>query len=93
MEVISNTLSLPQLALVGMEINPNVAKLIPLKLAYRYSTIPILLMGNTLTIATDDPLDAAAFKEISKYTDLRIQPVLASYSEIRRTLDKLYNHR
>ena len=91
MEAISNKLNLPRLALAGIEINPNIARLIPHDLAYRYSTIPILLMGNTLTIATDDPLDTAALEEISRLTNLRIKPVLASFTEIRRTLDKYYS--
>jgi type IV pilus assembly protein PilB len=87
-EILSKKLNYPNLALDGMEINPEVAKLIPYDLACRCVSIPVLLLGNTLTIATDDPLDIATLNEISSHTHMEIRIAVAPFTQIQKFLEK-----
>ncbi|MCP4580603.1 MAG: hypothetical protein GY839_03240 [candidate division Zixibacteria bacterium] len=87
-EILSKKLNLPSLALDSMEINPDVTKLLPFDLARRCSSVPVLLLGNTLTIATDDPLDTTTLNEISSHTHKEIRIAVAPLTEIQKALDK-----
>jgi len=87
-DILAKKLNLPCLSLKGIEINPAVVRLIPFVLARKCSSLPVLLLGNVLTIATDDPLDKGALEEISAHTRKEIRTAVAKFTEIQFCLEK-----
>ena len=63
---------------------PNaLVKKIPLQLIEKYNIIPIGIKGDTLTIATSDPTDYDAVEQVQLLTDLKVDMVLATTTEIK----------
>jgi hypothetical protein len=88
MNTISEVLDIPNLSLAGLEINPSVIKLIPYELARSCGSIPILLLGNVLMVATDDPFDGKAVNRIARHTKKEIKTALVTFSDIQSLLKK-----
>lgn len=63
---------------------PNaLVKKIPLQLIEKYNIIPVGIKGDTLTIATSDPTDYEAVEQVQLLTDLKVDMVLATTTEIK----------
>lgn len=63
---------------------PNaLVKKIPLQLIEKYNIIPVGIKGDTLTIATSDPTDYDAVEQVQLLTDLKVDMVLATTTEIK----------
>ena len=88
--LLSVELKIPFLNLAKYQINPDVAKLIPEKLARKYQIIPISKIGNTITLAMADPFNLIAVDDISLLTKSRIDCVISAEKDILTALDKLY---
>ena len=79
-------MSLPVVDLTEIQIDPEVLKQMPTRLIHKRQLIPIEKTQDTLRVATSDPYDVNAFDELRMLTGLRIEPVLASESEIQRLI-------
>ena len=73
------------------KISQEVIALIPFKLCQRYSLIPLVKMDKTLVVVFSDPSDMHIKDNIAVITGCRIQPVVASQSDIRVALNKYYD--
>ncbi len=62
--------------------------LLPLRMARRRSIIPVRFDGETLTLAMADPLDIEAIDETEMLTGMRVEPVVASASQVRYAVEK-----
>ncbi|MFH1061781.1 MAG: hypothetical protein V1747_02715 [Candidatus Omnitrophota bacterium] len=80
----------PYLQLENYEIDPEIVKLVPQNIAQKFSLIAIDKIGNILTIAMADPLNAKAQDEIRKATGLNVETFISTYSEIEAALTKNY---
>lgn len=89
---ISTALNIPNLSLAGLEINPAVVNLIPYELAKSCGSIPILLFGNVLIVATDDPCDGGAVNRIARHTKKEIKTAVATISDVQSLLKKYHNN-
>jgi len=58
----------------------------PQKIIYRQILFPVRRDGDTLIVATSDPLDFYPLDEISSATGLAVEPVLAERSEIAKLI-------
>ena len=58
----------------------------PAKLIHKRGLIPIQRVNGLLRVATADPYDITAFDDLRMQTGLKIEPVLASESEIQRLI-------
>ena len=58
----------------------------PQKIIYRQILFPIRKQGNTLFVATSEPLDFYPLDEISAVTGMMVEPVLAEKSEIAKLI-------
>ncbi len=58
--------------------------------ALRYKVIPVFKINNVLTLATADPNSIFVFDEISKITDLVVQPVLCRTDDIIDVIEEYY---
>lgn len=90
-DVISERLKIRKLNLSSLVINPNVIAAIPVEVAKKYSVLPILKMGNTLTVAMVDPLDAIALDEIKYLTKCIIKRAVVGEKAIKEAIDQYYS--
>ncbi|MEA2031429.1 MAG: ATPase, T2SS/T4P/T4SS family [candidate division Zixibacteria bacterium] len=91
LDTVSERLNIPKLSLSSIVIDPDVIRQIPVSVARRYTLIPIFKIGNTLTLAMDDPLNIIAIDEIKYITNCNIKRTIATTSEIKKTINELYS--
>lgn len=90
LEFLSQRVNIPFVSLKDYAIDPEVTKLVPISLAQKYHFMPLFKIEDTLTIAMADPLDVFTIDELRSVFKCRIQPVLASSSEIEKLLADNY---
>ena len=73
------------------DIEEQVIKLVPLKIAQMYTLIPVELKGNVLTVAMEDPLNLFAVDDVSITSGYEVKVALASKTEIVKAIDKYYS--
>ncbi len=86
LEIHGELMSIEVVDLSEVEIDVNLLRQMPMRLIHQRGIIPIAKTNDTLRVATADPYDITAFDELRMFTDLRIEPVLASESEIQRII-------
>ncbi len=91
-ELLSHELGLPMIALAKYRIEPDVAKMIPERLARQYHLIPISKFGDRLVVAMADPMNIFAIDDLKALTQVAIDPVLSPEAEIRRAIEQVYAH-
>lgn len=90
-ETISERLQVPKISISSMVIDPRVIAEVPVEIARRYTLIPILKLGNILTVAMADPLNIIAIDELKYNTNLDVKRVIALNSEIKDAIDEYYS--
>ncbi len=70
-----------------MQLDPELARLIPEHLAQRYKVIPVGQLDNRLTLAMVDPLNVIALDDIRLITGFDIDPVIATEDSITKALN------
>lgn len=81
----------PYLPLKNYEINREIIKLIPVKLARDYYVIPIDKIGNVVTVTMANPLQEEAIEVIEKACGCKIEIFVSTGSEIQHALKEYYN--
>ncbi|GHU93612.1 hypothetical protein FACS1894208_03350 [Clostridia bacterium] len=74
-------------------ITPEVLALVPGSVLKRYSALPLgfdAIGSNTLIVAMSDPLDINAQDDIEVISGCRVDPKIATESEVQASLDKYY---
>ncbi|MBI4342523.1 MAG: Flp pilus assembly complex ATPase component TadA, partial [Candidatus Omnitrophica bacterium] len=71
-------------------IKPEVIQLVPEPLARKHTIMPVFKIGDSLTVAMDDPLNFFAIDELRLKTKCEIKAVVASESGIRQAIDQYY---
>jgi MshEN domain len=69
-------------------IDPVAATLLPDQLARRYRAIPIGERDGKLLVAMSDPANLYALDDIRTVTNREVQPVVATASDVERTIEK-----
>ena len=69
---------------------PQALELVPEPVARRHRLVPLAISGHALRLAVADPLDADAFAELRRHTQLRLEPVVATRSGIEALLQRTY---
>ena len=87
---VGEQLSIPVVDLSTVEVDPEILRLVPAKLAYRKNLVPLSRENGRMTVATSDPFDLYAFDELRLLAGLEIQPVLAPADEIRKLIKTYY---
>jgi type IV pilus assembly protein PilB len=80
----------PFLPLTNYEIDLEVIKLIPERVARQYLLIPIDKIGNNLTIAMSNPLNLPAVDDIELLTKCTVQTFVSTSTDIRKAIEKYY---
>ena len=87
---LSQQFNLPFVELTNYLIEPEIIDLVPEGLARKHLLIPILRIGDNLTVAMVDPSDVFALDELHMKTGFSIEPALATETEVKKALDQHY---
>ena len=88
---LSQEFNLPFIDLTNYLIDPETIDLVPEDLARKHLLIPILRIGDDLTVAMVEPSDVFALDELRMKTGLSIEPALATETEVEKALDQHYS--
>ncbi len=89
--LISSSLYIPRIDLSRFKLSSEVLEIIPERVARQHLLIPISKIGNTITIATSDPLNILALDDLKALTGYFIQSVIASEDQILEAIEKFYH--
>ncbi len=71
-------------------IKPEIIQLVPEPLARKHLLIPVFRIGESLTVAMDDPFNFFAIDELRLKTKCDIKTVVAGEASIRQAIDQYY---
>ena len=83
----------PYLPLGNYEINPEIANIVPIRVARQYLLIPIDKIGNNLTLAMSNPLNAQAIEDIELLSGCSVQTFASTASDIKKAIEKYYKEK
>ena len=89
-DFVAKQYGVPSMDLDELEIDIEVAQLIPYEVAQKHNVMPVNRAGSTLILATADPSNIYALDDIKFLTGYNIQPVVASEEAIRRCIEANY---
>lgn len=87
---LSEGLGIPPISLARCKLPAELKALIPRDMAIQYQIVPVSCLGQTLNIAMADPLNVFALDTVSTMTGLSINPLLATYKDVRDAIDQFY---
>lgn len=87
---LSHQLDIPYVRLKPELIDPAALALVPAVLARRYHLVPLVLVGDELSVALADPLDQEALQAIAQETGCRVNVAVALMREILEMLELCY---
>lgn len=82
--------NVPTIKLSELDIDKDIIDMVHFQIAHRYRVIPISKLGRVITIATADPSKTDALDDIHFLTDLNVEVVVTSLSDIEEALKKYY---
>ncbi len=80
----------PYLPLSNYDINPEIANIIPGRVARQYLLVPIDKIGNNLTIAMSNPLNLQAIEDVELLSGCSVQTFVSTSSDIKKAIAKYY---
>jgi type IV pilus assembly protein PilB len=83
-------MGIPRIDLKNYLIDPKILAIVPELLAKKHHLIPLFKTGDTLTIATADPLNVIALDELRLKTKSNIEPAVATETEINTAISQYY---
>lgn len=84
-------LGMPYVSLSQFSGDPKVVGLLPSKLAYKHSVVPMDIVGRVLVIATSEPLSDKAEGELENLTGYKVMAVCALLRDIEAVLEQCYS--
>ncbi len=88
--LMASQLGVTSIDLTSYLIKPDVIQLIPETLARKHTVMPVFKIGESLTVAIDDPLNFFAIDELRLKTKFEIKAVVATESGIRQAIEQYY---
>ena len=94
-QVLSNQLSIPWVNLHHVDFSRELLNLVPADLAERAAIIPVYVrkvrnQGDTLFVATDDPLNDVSLGLVSTHVGMPVKPMVAGSSDLRSAVRAFY---
>ena len=92
-KALQKQLNLGFVSLQGFQIEPDVLNLVEPDILKKYCLIPYEYdptKPNVLRVAMSDPMDIMAMDDLSIITNLQIEPVVATTTDIRIAIDKYF---
>ncbi len=88
--ILGEQLGIPQVWLRKGLIDGRIVNILPKEKALRFQVIPMFKVNNVLTLATADPHSIFVFDEVSKITNLVVQPALCRTDDILDAIKEYY---
>jgi len=89
-EVISNQLKIQRFRFDHFQLDQSLARLIPYLEAKDHHMVPVHKKDNYLYVAMTDPLDINALDQAEILTDLHVEPLICSESELQSLISAVY---
>ncbi len=83
----------PYLPLGNYEIDPEIIKIIPARVARQYILIPIDKNASNLTIAMSNPLNVQAVEDVELLSNCNVQTFVSTSSDIKTAIVKYYKEK
>ncbi|MDK9699826.1 MAG: ATPase, T2SS/T4P/T4SS family [bacterium] len=90
LDTLSEQLGTPFFSLSDYQFDTKTVESIPEAVVRGNRILPLFIIGNTLSLAMEDPTDIQAIDLASRLTNLRIEPVLVSARELSSALDHIF---
>ena len=90
MVCLGSQLGIPPINLNKYKIDPEVARLIPERVARHYLVMPISKIKNVISVAMVDPLNIFALDDIKALTRSEIQTMITTSDDILQAIEKIY---
>ncbi len=90
-QALSSQLGVPYIDLQNVIIDRTLASLVDRAFAVRHALFPVARIGQTLTIAMDDPTAVSVVEELAGQTGHSVTVVTSSHDAIHRALARLYD--
>ncbi len=88
---LSDYFNVPAVKLSDLDLDQDVASLLPQDLSMKYRAIPVNRTANTLVVAMADPTNIEAIDEIKFLTEYNIDVVVATENEIKEAIDRYHD--
>src|SRR4030043_2367626 len=88
---LSRHYGVPAIDLSEAQIDPEVIKMIPPDVVFKYQVIPIKRIGSTLRVAMNDPSNILAIDDIKFLTSCHVEVFVSTESTIKSSIDKFYD--
>ena len=89
-QALSAKLQIPFVDLNSVEVDGEIARMVPQDMADKHNVLAINKTGRRLTVATDDPVNFNILEDIKVKTGYDTIPVLATRSAIKKAIGKAY---
>jgi type IV pilus assembly protein PilB len=89
-QALTSQYGFPYLPLASYEINPEIIKVIPARIARQYLLMPVDKIGTNLTLAMSNPLNIQAIEDIEMLSGCHIQTFVSTSSDIKKAIEKYY---
>jgi len=94
-QVLSNQLSIPWVNLHHVDFSRELLNLVSAELVERAAIVPIYVrkvrnQGDTLFVATDDPLNETSLALVSKHVGMPVKPMVAGSTDVRDAIRAYY---
>ena len=90
LQVLADYFDLPFVDLDTYLIDEKVVKTIPEEMARRHTLIPIFKIGETLTVATTNPLNIHALDEVRNRVKTDVEIAISTEKKIKKAIDQHY---
>jgi len=90
LQVLADYFDLPFVDLDTYLIDEKVVKMIPEEMARRHTLIPIFKIGETLTVATANPLNIHALDEVRNKVKTDVEIAISTETKIKKAIDQHY---
>lgn len=78
------------LPLVNYEIDQELIKLIPERVARQYCLVPVDKIADNLTVAMSNPLNRQAIEDVETFLGCSVQVFVSTASDIKKAIEKYY---
>jgi len=87
---LSIQLKVPLIDLKKHTISPEILRLVPEELARKFNVIPLEVIGRSLVLVMEDPMNVEAIDTIAAVSKMPVEPMMGFRDEIRKTIDRIY---
>ncbi len=83
---------LPFVRLEYFDIYPHIASLIPENVCRKYGILPLEITDSSLILAMSYPLNVNAIDDVKVITNLQVEPVVATESDIQNSINRFWTN-